>query len=146
MKRIVVSTNQAKMLAEENNVNVSIQTTGNTIPAAINAVTNAKPKISNASKVGDPILHVSNPNSTNGSNDNQITQHVEVPAGETPEQAMQSQLNPAATNGGDIEISGEGISEGKITSKKELEKLRLKVIKENGTVFTKKSLMESFKN
>jgi hypothetical protein len=145
MKRIIVSSKQAKRLTEENNVNVSVDSTGNTIPAAINAVTAAKPKITNASKIGDPIIHVSNPSSTNGSNDSEITQHVEVSAGQTPEQAMQQQLNPAATNGGDIEISGEGISEGIRTTKGQLEQFRLRVIKENGTVYTKKQLEESFK-
>lgn len=73
-----------KILAEENNVNVEISTTANTIPAAIDAVTKAKPQISSASKVGDPILHISNPSSQNGSDDSQFTQHVEVQKGQTP--------------------------------------------------------------
>ena len=84
--------------------------------------------------------------SQGGSNDNQITQHVEVGADETPEQAMAAQLNPNATsNGTDIEVSGDGLREGTVFKKREIEEARLRKMKLEGRVMTKKQLRESFK-
>lgn len=146
MKRLIISSKQLHCLNEENNVNVGLQSTGNSIPALINTVTQNKPDINQASKIGDPIVHISNPNSQNGSNDNQMTQHVEVGKGETIEKAMQNQLNPTATGlGGDVEISGDGISESKSYTKKDIERARLKKIRAEGVVMTKKQLRESIK-
>ena len=146
MKRIIISSKQLSCLNEENNVNVSLQTTGSSIPAMVNAVTQNKPDISQASKIGDPIVHISNPNAQNGSNDNQMTQHVEVGKGETIEKAMQNQLNPTATSlGGDVEISGDGIYETKAYRKKDIEEARLMNMRNEGRVMTKKQLRESFK-
>lgn len=146
MKRMIINARQLSCLNEENNVNIGLQTTANTIPSMVNTVTQNKADINQASKVGDPVIHISNPNSQNGSNDNALTQHVEVEKGDTIERAMQNQLNPAATGtGGDVEISGDGISESKRFSKKEVEKARLAKMKNEGTVLTKKQLRESFK-
>ena len=146
MKRMIINARQLSCLNEENNVNIGLQTTANTIPSMVNTVTQNKADINQASKVGDPVIHISNPNSQNGSNDNALTQHVEVEKGDTIERAMQNQLNPAATGtGGDVEISGDGISESKSFSKKDIEKARLAKMKNEGTVLTKKQLRESFK-
>ena len=147
MKRIVINTRQLdRCLNEENNVNVGLQSTANTIPALVNTVTQNKADINQASKLGDPVIHISNPNSQNGSDDSQLTQHVEVGKGDTIERAMQNQLNPAATGtGGDIEISGDGISETRAFSKKEIEEARLRRMRTEGRVMTKKQLRESFK-
>lgn len=147
MKRIVINTRQLdKCLNEENNVNVSLSTTASTVPSVVNTITQNMPKINQASKVGDPIIHVSNPNSQNGTNDSQFTQHVEVEPGQTIQQAAQQQLNPSATsNGGDVEISGPGISEEKSYTKGAIENARLKKIRQEGRVMTKKQLRESFK-
>jgi hypothetical protein len=143
---MIINTRQLSCLNEENNVNVGLQTTASTIPSMVNTVTQNRADINQASKVGDPVIHISNPNSQNGSNDNALTQHVEVEKGDTIERAMQNQLNPAATGtGGDVEISGDGISESKRFSKKEVEKARLAKMKNEGTVLTKKQLRESFK-
>ena len=147
MKRIVINTRQLdRCLNEENNVNVGLQSTGNTIPSLVNTVTQNKADINQASKLGDPVIHISNPNSQNGSDDTKLTQHVEVGQGDTIERAMQNQLNPAATGtGGDVEISGDGISETKSYSKKDIEEARLKRMRTEGKVMTKKQLRESFK-
>ena len=143
---MIINARQLSCLNEENNVNIGLQTTANTIPSMVNTVTQNKADINQASKVGDPVIHISNPNSQNGSNDNALTQHVEVEKGDTIERAMQNQLNPAATGtGGDVEISGDGISESKSFSKKDIEKARLAKMKNEGTVLTKKQLRESFK-
>ena len=145
MKKIILSKRQLDhCLNEENNVNVGLQSTANTIAGMVNTVTQNKQDINQASKLGDPVIHISNPNSQNGSDDNQLTQHVEVGKGDTIERAMQNQLNPSATgNGGDVEISGDGIYES--YTKKDVERARLKKMKAEGTVFTKKQLRESFK-
>lgn len=133
-------------LNEENNVNVGLQTTANTVGAITNTVTQNMSDINQASKVGDPVIHISNPNSQNGSNDDALTQHVEVEKGDTIERAMQNQLNPAATGmGGDVEISGDGISEEKTYTKRDIEKARLAKIKSEGTVLTKRQLRETFR-
>jgi hypothetical protein len=146
MKSIIITRKQlAHCVNEENNVNVGLQTTANTIPAMVNTITQNKPDINQASRMGDPIIHISNPNSQNGSNDNQLTQHVEVGKGESVESAMEKQLNPSATGaGGDVEISGDGLSETRSYSKKDVERARLAKMKSEGKVMTKKQLKESF--
>lgn len=55
---------------------------------------------------------------------------------------MKSQLNPSATNGGDITVSGEGIHEDRRFSKRQIEELRKKILRENSQTFTKRD----FKN
>jgi hypothetical protein len=128
---------------EENNVNVSLNTTGNTISSLVNTVSQNKSQINNASRMGDPVIHISNPSAQNGSDDNQLTQHVEVEKGQTIEKAMQDQLNPAATaSNSDVEISGPGVSEGRCFSKKAIEEMRLGRCK----TYTKKQLDEAFEN
>lgn len=145
MKRLIITSKQLGCLNEENNINVSIDTTGNTIPSYTNAITANRDDIANAGKIGDPIIHMSNPNSQNGSNDNSITQHVEVGKGESIERAMQNQLNPTAIGqGGDVEISGDGVYEEKAYAKREIEEARLKKMRAEGKVMTKKQLKESF--
>ena len=130
-------------LDEENNVNLSLNAKGNDIPSFTNAVTQNRSDITAAGKMGDPIIHISNPNSQNGSNDNAITQHVEVGKGESIENAMTQQLNPTATSaGGDVEVSGDGVYETKSFSKKEIEEARLMKMKNEGRVMTKKQLRE----
>lgn len=146
MKRMIITTRQLGCLNEENNVNVSLNATGNNISSFTNAVTQNKPDILAAGKMGDPIIHISNPNSQNGSNDNAITQHVEVGQGESIENAMEKQLNPTATStGGDVEISGDGVKEMTCYSKKSVEEARLAKMRSEGKVMTKKQLRESFK-
>ena len=146
MKKIVINQKQFKRcINEENNVNVGISTTASTIPGIMNAVSQNKGDINTASKIGDPIIHISNPNSQNGSNDNAPTQHVEVAKGDTIERAIQNQLNPTATGtGGDVEVSGDGISERRYT-KKSIEEARIRKMRSEGTILTKKQLRDSFK-
>ena len=125
--KIVLKKKQFEKINEENNINVSLNANGNTIPAMTNAITQNRSDITNAGKMGDPILHISNPSSQNGSNDSSITQHVEVGQGESIESAMQDQLNPTATStGGDVEVSGDGLKEVARYTKKQVQEARLK--------------------
>ena len=145
MKRMIINAKQLSCLNEENNVNLSLNTNGNSIASYTNTITQNRSDINQASKMGDPIIHISNPSSQNGSNDNAITQHVEVGKGESIEGAMEKQLNPTATStGGDVEISGDGIYETRF-NKKKVEEARLAKIRAEGRVMTKKQLRESFK-
>lgn len=145
MKRMIITAKQLSCLNEENNVNLSLNTNGNSIASYTNTITQNRSDINQASKIGDPIIHISNPSSQNGSNDNAITQHVEVGKGESIEGAMEKQLNPTATStGGDVEISGDGIYETRF-NKKKVEEARLAKIRAEGRVMTKKQLRESFK-
>ena len=61
-------------------MNVGLQSTANTIPSLVNTVSQNRADINQASKLGDPVIHISNPNSQNGSDDTKLTQHVEVGA------------------------------------------------------------------
>ena len=143
MKRMIITARQLSCLNEENNVNLSLNTNGNSIASYTNAITQNKPDIAQASKMGDPIIHLSNPSSQNGSNDNALTQHVEVGKGESIEGAMQNQLNPTATStGGDVEISGDGLRETRY-DKKSVEKARLAKMKAEGRVMSKWELTEA---
>ena len=146
MRKIIISASQAqKCLNEENNVNVSLNATGNNITAFANAVTQNKQDIMSAGKMGDPIIHISNPNSQNGSNDNAITQHVEVGKNDSIENAIEKQLNPTATSqGGDVEISGDGIYE-MVYTKKQIDEARMKKMRSEGIVMTKQELIEMFR-
>lgn len=148
MKKIIISNSQLKkVLAEENTTNVQVNTTGNSIPSLTNAVMQNQPKITNAAKTGDVSLHLSNPSAQAGSNDNIVTQHVEVGQGENISNAITKQVNPTAlSQGGDVEVSGPGISERKVFTKRMVEEARLKKMREDGVVLTKRALKESFLN
>ena len=89
-------------------------------------------------------MHISNPNLV-GNNDNVPPQHVEVEKGQNVNQAIQQQVNPTVlSDGGAIDVSGDGISETKSFSKKAIEEARLRKIKNEGKVMTKFELRESF--
>lgn len=145
MKKIVISKSQLnEVLKEENTTTVQLNTTGNTIPAVTNSVIQNQPEITSASKYGDVNLHISN-QKLNGSNDSIPTQHVEVEKGQNVNQAIQQQVNPTVlSDGGDLEVSGDGISEGKSFSKKTIEEARLRKMRNEGKVMTKGELKESF--
>lgn len=145
-KKIVLTTEQLnRILREENTTTVQLNTTGNTIPSVTNTLLQNQDKIRSASKYGDVDLHFSNPNAGNGSNDTVPTQHVEVNDGQNISQAINQQVNPTVlADGGDIEVSGDGVSEGKKFSKRMVEEARLDKIRQNGIVITKRALSESF--
>lgn len=145
MKRVILTNRQLnEIIKEENTTTVQLNTTGNTIPAVTNTVMSNTPEINNASKYGDVNLHISN-QKLNGSNDSVPTQHVEVEKGQNINQAIQQQVNPTVlSDGGDIEVSGDGISEGKSFSKRQIEEARLEKIRKEGSVMTKKQLKEEW--
>ena len=145
-KKIVLTTEQLnRILREENTTTVQLNTTGNTIPSVTNTLLQNQDKIRSASKYGDVDLHFSNPNAANGSNDTVPTQHVEVNDGQNISQAINQQVNPTVlADGGDIEVSGDGVSEWKKFSKRMVEEARLDKIRQNGIVITKRALSESF--
>lgn len=145
MKRVIITNKQLnEIIKEENTTTVQLNTTGNTIPAVTNTVMSNTPEINNASKYGDVNLHISN-QKLNGSNDSVPTQHVEVEKGQNINQAIQQQVNPTVlSDGGDIEVSGDGISEGKSFSKRQIEEARLEKIRKEGSVMTKKQLKEEW--
>lgn len=142
VKRIILTRQQLnEVLKEENTTTVQLNTTGNTITSLTNAVTSNQPEINNAGKYGDVNLHISSQNLV-GSNDSVPTQHVEVEKGQNVNQAIQQQVNPTVLgDGGDVEVSGDGISEYKTFSKKQIEEARLKKIHE-GYKITKRKLRE----
>ena len=145
MKKMILTKHQLnEVLKEENSTTVQINSTGNNLSSVTNAITNNRPEINNASKFGDVDIHVSNPNS-NGSNDSIPTQHVEVGSGDDLNKSIQQQVNTTLlSNGGDLDISGKGISEHKIFTKLMVEEARLNKLKNDGTVLTKAELQDTF--
>lgn len=147
MKKVIISKSQLnEVLKEENTTTVQLNTTGNTIPAVTNTLVQNQPEITSASKYGDVNLHISS-QKLNGSNDSIPTQHVEVEKGQNVSQAIQQQVNPSVlSDGGDLEVSGDGLSEKKVFSKRAVEEARLKKMRVEGKVMTKGELRESFNN
>lgn len=144
-KKIILTRQQLnEVLKEENTTTVQLNPTGNTVPALTNAVINNQPEITNASKYGDVNLHFSS-QKLNGSNDTVPTQHVEVEKGQNVNQAIQQQVNPTVlSDGGDVEVSGDGISEKKTYSKRQIEEARLRKMREEGVVITKGQLIKEW--
>ena len=144
-KKIILTRQQLnEVLKEENTTTVQLNPTGNTVPALTNAVINNQPEITKASKYGDVNLHFSS-QKLNGSNDTVPTQHVEVEKGQNVNQAIQQQVNPTVlSDGGDVEVSGDGISEKKTYSKRQIEEARLRKMREEGVVMTKGQLIKEW--
>jgi hypothetical protein len=146
MKKIILTAKQAKYLTEENAVNISAQSKDNTTSGFINAATNPN-TISDINKASvatsDVNLVISGPES----NDNQPQQVVNVTNGDSVQTAMTNQTNDELIrNGGSVVVKGDGfVSETKIFTKKTIEEAKLKKLRENSIVYTKKELSERIK-
>ena len=142
MKKIIITKNQLFKLNEENSVNVDVPAKNNTTADFTNAATNPNTvsDLNKASMVGDANLMIHGPQN----NDSQPTQNVNVAAGDTIQNAIKTQANDELIrNGGSIKVSGDGIGESKVFSKKYIEEARLNQMKKTGVVMTKKQMSES---
>lgn len=143
MKKLIITKNQLFKLNEEN-VNIAAQAKANTTSDFINTASNPNTvsDINKASVAGDVNLVINGPQN----NDNQPIQTVNVTPGDTVENAINTQTNDELIrNGGSIKISGKGFGESKVYCKKVVEEARLKEMKKNGMIISKKQLSESIK-
>ena len=143
MKKIIISQRHLAQLNEEDSVNISAQANDNSLSSFSSAASspNTVSDIQKAQTAGDVNLVVSGPESK----DTQPQQIVNVGAGDTVQNAINTQANDELIrNGGSLKISGDGFGESVVFSKKMVEEARLAKIKRDGKVMTKKELTNSF--
>ena len=142
MKKIIVTSKQAKYLTEGNAANIAVQSKDNTTNGFINAATNSNTisDINNASRVASDVnLVISGPNS----NDSQPQQVVDVANGDTIQNALSQQTNDdIIKNGGSVKVIGDNLGEAKMFTKKTIEEARLKKLRENTISYSKKDLFK----
>lgn len=128
---------------EESTVTIAAKAKGNSLTDYSTAATspNTLSDIQKAKAVGDVNLKVTGPKE----DDSQPTQEIDVTAGDTVQNAISTQGNPALVqNGGAIKITGDNFGEGRVYTKKSIEEARLKKMRMEGKTFTKKQLNETF--
>lgn len=139
MKKIVLNKKQVKHLQE---VNIATTAPDNSLSSFSKTAndTNTIADIQKAKVAGDVNLTISGPNS----NDDQPVQSVNVAQGQTVADAIGDQADDGLIrNGGKVSVTGDGLGESYIFTKKTLEEVRLAKIKRDGRVMTKKQLTES---
>lgn len=135
-KKIILTTEQWRQISEEL-VNVAAQAKGDSLAYFTQAAndTNTKNDIQKASSVGDVNLTISGPNS----NDSQPQQVVNVAAGDSVQNAINTQANDTIIrNGGSVKITGDGLSEMKAFSKKTIDEIRYRNLQKKGRMVLKK--------
>ena len=136
--KIILKKGQFKKLNEEQNINLNLNSTGSTTSAIANAITQNQPAISDASKTGNPILHITNPNSSNGTDDNKPAAYVNVQQNQDIETAAKEQLPSGGVGDRPVTIGGPGVTETARYTKKMVEEARQKI-------FIDKAVRESIK-
>lgn len=139
MKRIVLNKKQVKHLQE---VNIVANAADNSLSSFSKTAndTNTMSDIQKAKIAGDVNLTISGPNS----NDDQPVQSVNVSPGQTVADAIGDQADDGLIrNGGRVSVTGDGIGESYIFTKKTLEEARLAKIRKDGKVMSKKELTKS---
>ena len=143
MKTIIINKRHMNYLNEVNAVNVAAQAKDNSLSSFTTAAsdTNTVSDIQKAKIAGDVNLVVTGPKS----DDTQPKQVVNVANGDTVQNALADQASDEIIrNGGSVVLSGDGIGESLVFSKKKLEEIRLNRIKKNGIVMSKKELTEKW--
>lgn len=144
MKKIIVTKSQASFLMENDSMNIAIQSKDNTLAGFTNAATSPD-AVNDMNKAtafaNDANMIVNGPKT----DDNQPQQSINVGVGETVASAIAKQGNDdLIRNGGSLKISGDGLNETKIYTKKIIEEARLNEMRKNGRVMTKMELINSF--
>lgn len=142
LRRVKNSVNEA-----EQNINISVPTTGNTTAAKIDAVNKNQSQINQASQKGNPIIHADN-FAQNGTDDSKAARVVTVATGQDVADAIRTQL-PTGVDNAPTVITGPGLQERRSLTKREIEevrKLNFAALSENSQLFTKKQLDEAFEN
>lgn len=145
MKKLIISNKQLGCLSEVAITRIADDaTSGAYIKASTN--TNAINDLTKA-KQFDKDVAMNVYSTKNGKEpDEQCTVDVNVPEGESVQSVVNSDpaISRAAEQGANWNIHGDGFGESKIYTKKAVEEARLKKMRAEGKVFTKKSLFESF--
>ena len=144
MKRIIISSKQLPFLNEEDTVTIGVNAQNDSLAGFSKAASdpNTTADIQKARNAGDVNLVINGPNTT----DDAPTQVIDVAAGDTLQSAIEKQGSDDLTRSGSaMKISGDGFGESKVFTKKMVEEARLKKIREEGRIMTKKQLRESFK-
>ncbi len=150
-KRIIITPSQLyevmkrmkNKVNEENTVTISAKAKDDSLSSFATAATdsNTLQDIQKAKAVGDVNLKVGGPKES----DSQPTQEINVAAGDTVQNAINTQGNSALVQaGGTIKLTGDGFGESKVYKKKAIEEARRSVMKLEGKTYTKKQLMEEF--
>ena len=126
--KVILKKEQFKKLNEEQNINLNLNTTGSTTSAIANAITQNQPAITDASKTGNPILHITNPNSANGTDDNKPAAYVNVQQNQDIETAAKEQLPSGGVGDRPVTIGGPGVTEVKRYTKKMVEEMRARAL------------------
>lgn len=138
MKKIFLNTKQINYLNEANIVATAADNSLSSF-AKTATDTNTTSDIQKAKVAGDVNLVISGPKS----NDNQPTQSVNVAAGQTVSDAIGDQANDdLIRNGGKVAITGDGLGESHVFTKKTLEEVRLRNLRRNGVIMSKRDLTE----
>lgn len=141
MKRIIINTRQVDYI-NESAVNISSMADDNSISSFSKVATSPQTTsdVQKAKVGGDVNLTISGPDSS----DDQPVQVVNVNKGQSVADAISDQGNDELIrNGSRLCITGDGIGESYVFTKKILKEARLAKIKREGYTLTKKELLES---
>lgn len=128
MKKIYITREQLNYLNEENSVNISAMAKNNTLSDFSNIATNTNTvsDINKASRVGDVHLTITGPQK----DDSQPTQMVNVAPGDSIQNAIKTQANDDLIRAGSsVQVTGDGLNEFKIFTKKMVEEARTNGLK-----------------
>ena len=140
MKKVVLNKKQVKYLEE---VNIVANAADDSLSSFSKAAsdTNTTADIQKAKTAGDVNLLVGGPDSS----DEQPIQAVNVAPGQTVADAIGDQASDELIrNGSRISVTGDGLGESIVFTKRILKEARLAKIKKEGKVMTKKELTNIF--
>lgn len=140
-RTIIITPQQAVRLCEENLVTITAPANGNSTTdyaAAINNPDTQRDIQAAKSSGSDVAVKITNPSNTD---DNMPTVDINVARGQNAADAINKQGNTSLfSRGAAALVSGDGIGEGRVYTKAQIEESRLNKLKENYIVSTKGNL------
>lgn len=142
-RRVILKKSQLKRINEATSVNIAANAADNSLSAfsKVATDTNTTADIQKAKVAGDVNLVVGGPDSS----DEQPVQTINVANGQTVADAISDQgSDELIRNGSRMHITGDGLGEAVVFTKKKLEEARLAKIKRDGITLSKRELKEQF--
>lgn len=142
-RRVILKKSQLKRINEATSVNIAANAADNSLSAfsKVATDTNTTADIQKAKVAGDVNLVVGGPDSS----DEQPVQTINVANGQTVADAISDQgSDELIRNGSRMCITGDGLGEAVVFTKKKLEEARLAKIKRDGVTLSKRELKEQF--
>lgn len=139
--RISDIANEWVFLSEENSVNIAVKARDNSLGSYSQAASSPDTTrdIQKAKVAGDVALNINGPKQ----DDTEPNQLITVPSGESVQSAISKQGNDELIrNGGGMEITGDGIGECRVYSKKHIKEAMARRLTENCTVTKKKDFLK----